>query len=316
MTLDQILEEINQANSIVILTHENPDGDAMGSSLALYQALKNYGKDVDLVIPEHSRTFDFLPAIDEIKVEGREQYDLAIALDCATIKMLNGFSTYFEEAKMRISIDHHSTNSMFADLNFVNPEAPACAQILIVALNYFKMEITREIGTCILAGIITDTGGFQYSGVNAETFEFVSWLLEKGVNVSTVYRKVLQTKTRSSFELARIASNRLEFFYDGRVTFTYITKENEEEVHAEIGDHEGIVETGRAIEGVEVSIFVRETEKGCKVSTRSNDYVDVSDMCLLFGGGGHQRAAGCLMQGSIEEVKEKLLNRVKQYLKD
>ena len=313
MTLDQILEEINQANSIVILTHENPDGDAMGSSLALYQALKNYGKDVDLVIPEHSRTFDFLPAIDEIKVEGREQYDLAIALDCATIKMLNGFSTYFEEAKMRISIDHHSTNSMFADLNFVNPEAPACAQILIVVLNYFKMEITREIGTCILAGIITDTGGFQYSGVNAETFEFVSWLLEKGVNVSTVYRKVLQTKTRSSFELARIASNRLEFFYDGRVTFTYITKENEEEVHAEIGDHEGIVETGRAIEGVEVSIFVRETEKGCKVSTRSNDYVDVSDMCLLFGGGGHQRAAGCLMQGSIEEVKEKLLNRVKQY---
>lgn len=316
MTLDQILEEINQANSIVILTHENPDGDAMGSSLALYQALKNYGKDVDLVIPEHSRTFDFLPAIDEIKVEGREQYDLAIALDCATIKMLNGFSTYFEEAKMRISIDHHSTNSMFADLNFVNPEAPACAQILIVVLNYFKMEITREIGTCILAGIITDTGGFQYSGVNAETFEFVSWLLEKGVNVSTVYRKVLQTKTRSSFELARIASNRLEFFYDGRVTFTYITKENEEEVHAEIGDHEGIVETGRAIEGVEVSIFVRETEKGCKVSTRSNDYADVSDMCLLFGGGGHQRAAGCLMQGSIEEVKEKLLNRVKQYLKD
>lgn len=316
MTLDQILEEINQANSIVILTHENPDGDAMGSSLALYQALKNYGKDVDLVIPEHSRTFDFLPAIDEIKVEGREQYDLAIALDCATIKMLNGFSTYFEEAKMRISIDHHSTNSMFADLNFVNPEAPACAQILIVVLNYFKMEITREIGTCILAGIITDTGGFQYSGVNAETFEFVSWLLEKGVNVSTVYRKVLQTKTRSSFELARIASNRLEFFYDGRVTFTYITKENEEEVHAEIGDHEGIVETGRVIEGVEVSIFVRETEKGCKVSTRSNDYVDVSDMCLLFGGGGHQRAAGCLMQGSIEEVKEKLLNRVKQYLKD
>ena len=316
MTLDQILEEINQANSIVILTHENPDGDAMGSSLALYQALKNYGKDVDLVIPEHSRTFDFLPAIDEIKVEGREQYDLAIALDCATIRMLNGFSTYFEEAKMRISIDHHSTNSMFADLNFVNPEAPACAQILIVVLNYFKMEITREIGTCILAGIITDTGGFQYSGVNAETFEFVSWLLEKGVNVSTVYRKVLQTKTRSSFELARIASNRLEFFYDGRVTFTYITKENEEEVHAEIGDHEGIVETGRAIEGVEVSIFVRETEKGCKVSTRSNDYVDVSDMCLLFGGGGHQRAAGCLMQGSIEEVKEKLLNRVKQYLKD
>lgn len=316
MTLDNILEEINKANSIVILTHENPDGDAMGSSLAMYQALKNYGKDVDIVIPEHSRTFNFLPAVDEIKVEGKEEYDLAIAVDCATIKMLNGFSNYFENAKFRISIDHHSTNSMFGDLNYVNPEAPACAQILIVILNYFKMEITKEIGTCILAGIITDTGGFKYSGVNAETFEFVSWILETGVNVSTVYRKVLQTKTRSSFELARIAANRLEFFYDNKVVFTYITSEDEEKVNAEIGDHEGIVEVGRDIEGVEVSIFVRETAKGCKISTRSNDYVDVSDMCLLFGGGGHQRAAGCLMQGNIEDVKEKLLTRVKQYLKD
>jgi len=316
MTLDQILEEINQAKSIVILTHENPDGDAMGSSLAMYQALKSYGKDVDVVIPEYSKTFEFLPGSDQIKKEGKESYDLAIALDCATIKMLNGFAKYFEDAKMRVSIDHHSTNSMFADLNFVNPEAPACAQILIVVLNYFKMEITKEIGTCILAGIITDTGGFKYSGVNAETFEFVSWLLEKGVNVSTVYRKVLQTKTKSSFELARIAANRLEFFYDGKVAFTYISQEDEKSVNAEIGDHEGIAETGRDIEGVEVSIFIRETEKGFKVSTRSNDYVDVSDMCLIFGGGGHPRAAGCTMQGTVEEVKEKLLARVKQYLED
>jgi len=316
MTLDQILEEINQAKSIVILTHENPDGDAMGSSLAMYQALKSYGKDVDVVIPEYSKTFEFLPGTDQIKKEGKESYDLAIALDCATIKMLNGFAKYFEDAKMRVSIDHHSTNSMFADLNFVNPEAPACAQILIVVLNYFKMEITKEIGTCILAGIITDTGGFKYSGVNAETFEFVSWLLEKGVNVSTVYRKVLQTKTKSSFELARIAANRLEFFYDGKVAFTYISQEDEKSVNAEIGDHEGIAETGRDIEGVEVSIFIRETEKGFKVSTRSNDYVDVSDMCLIFGGGGHPRAAGCTMQGTVEEVKEKLLARVKQYLED
>lgn len=316
MTLDQILEEINKAGSIVILTHENPDGDAVGSSLALYQALKNYGKNVDLVIPEHSRTFDFLPAIEEIKTEGKAEYDLAISLDCASIKMLNGFVNYFDNAKMRISIDHHSTNSMFADINFVNPEAPACAQILIVVLNYFKMEITKEIGTCILAGIITDTGGFKYSGVNAETFEFVSWLLEKGIKVSEVYRKVLQIKTKSSFELGRIASNRLEFLYDGRVAFTYITKEDEANINAEIGDHEGIVEMGRDIEGVEVSIFVRETEKGCKVSTRSNEYVDVSDMCLLFGGGGHQRAAGCTMPGNIEDVKEKLLMRVKSYLKD
>ena len=231
MTLDNILEEINKAKNIIILTHENPDGDAVGSSLAMYNALKNYGKNVEVVIPEYSRTFEFLPGANEIKKEGSlEEYDLAISLDCASMKMLNGFAKYFENAKTRIVIDHHGTNSMYGDLNFVNPDAPAAAQILIVVLNYFNMEITKEIGTCILAGIITDTGGFKYSGVTAETFEFVAWLLNKGVNVSNVYRKVLQVRSKGNFELHRIAADRLEFLENGKIAFTYITLEDEEKL--------------------------------------------------------------------------------------
>ncbi len=311
-TLDNILEEINKAESIVILTHENPDGDAIGTGLALYNALKQYGKNPDIIVPEYPRVFGFLPGAEEIKEESNiEKYDLAISVDCATIKMLNGFVNYFENAKVKVCIDHHSTNTMFGDINYVNPDSPACAQILLVVLNYFKMEITKDIGTCILTGIITDTGGFKYSGVNAETFEFVAWLLNRGVNVSKVYRKVLQTKTRANFELNRIAANRLEFFEDGKVAFTYITKEDEEKVDAGTGDHEGIVEIGRDIEGVEVSIFLRQTDKGCKVSMRSNEYVNVSDVCLLLGGGGHIRAAGATIQCSIEQAKEKILRQIK-----
>lgn len=317
MTLDNILEEINNANSIVILTHENPDGDAVGSSLALYHALKAYGKNVEVIIPEYSRTFNFLPGTNEIKKEGTyENYDLAISLDCASMNMLNGYVKYFENAKTRVVIDHHGTNSMYGDLNFVNPDSPACAQILVVVLNYFKMEITKEIGTCILAGIITDTGGFKYSGVTAETFEFVAWLLNKGVNVSSVYRKVLQVRTKGNFELNRIASNRLEFLEDGKIAFTYITRNDEESVNAETGDHEGIVDIGRDIEGVEVSIFIRETKsKGVKISLRSSEYVNVSDIALLFGGGGHPRAAGCNMQATIQQAKERIVNEVKANLK-
>ena len=317
MTLDNILEEINNANSIVILTHENPDGDAVGSSLALYHALKAYGKNVEVIIPEYSRTFNFLPGTNEIKKEGTyENYDLAISLDCASMNMLNGYVKYFENAKTRVVIDHHGTNSMYGDLNFVNPDSPACAQILVVVLNYFKMEITKEIGTCILAGIITDTGGFKYSGVTAETFEFVAWLLNKGVNVSSVYRKVLQVRTKGNFELNRIASNRLEFLEDGKIAFTYITRDDEESVNAETGDHEGILDIGRDIEGVEVSIFIRETKtKGVKISLRSSEYVNVSDIALLFGGGGHPRAAGCNMQATIQQAKERIVNEVKANLK-
>lgn len=315
-TLDNILEEINKANSIVILTHENPDGDAVGTALALYNALKQYGKNPDIIIPEYSKVFEFLPGIDDIKKESNvEKYDLAISVDCATIKMLNGFANYFESAKMKIDIDHHGTNTMYGDINFVNPVAPACAQILITILEYFGMEITKDIGSCILTGIITDTGGFKYSGVTAETFEFVAWLLNKGVNVSKIYRQVLQVKTKANFELHRIASDRIEFLEDGKIAFTYITEEDEQKVGAQNGDHEGIVEVGRDVEGVEVSIFVRQTDKGCKVSLRSNEYVNVSDICLMFGGGGHQKAAGALIQGNIEQAKEKLLYQVKSYLK-
>ena len=311
-TLDNILEEINKAESIVILTHENPDGDAIGTGLGLYNALKQIGKNPDIIIPVYPRIFEFLPGANEIKKESNiEKYDLAISVDCATIKMLNGFANYFEDAKVKISIDHHSTNTMFGDYNYVNPDAPACAQSLLVILEYFNIEITKEIGTCILTGIITDTGGFKYSGVTAETFEFVASLLSKGINVSKIYKRVLQTRTKANFELNRIASDRLEFYEDGKVAFTYITKEDEEKVNAENGDHEGIVETGRDIEGVEVSIFIHETDKGCKVSMRSNEYVNVSDVCLLLGGGGHIRAAGCLLQGSIEQVKEKILRQVR-----
>ena len=133
--------------------------------------------------------------------------------------------------------------------------------------------------------------------------------------MSKIYRQVLQIKTKPNFELHRIANNRLAFLEDGKVAYTYITEEDEAKVNAQNGDHEGIVEIGRDVEGAEVSIFVRQTEKGCKVSMRSNEYVNVSDVCLMFGGGGHQRAAGALVQGTVEQVKEKLLYQVKSKLK-
>ena len=301
MTLDKISEEINKAQSIAILTHESPDGDAIGSSLAMLLALKQLGKTADLIIPEVPRTFNFLPGVNEIKNESSiSNYDLVFALDCADLKRLNGYGKIFEDAKVTVNIDHHGSNKMFSDYNFVDPVSPACAQILIVVFNYLNIEITKDIGTCLLTGIITDTGGFQYSGVNSETFEFTSSLLNKGVNVSDVYRKVLQVKTKPHFELRKLVIDRLEFLENGKIAFTYITEEDELKVGAETGDHEGLVEIGRDIEGVEVSILLRQAEKGFKASLRSNEHVNVSDVCIMFGGGGHPKAAGCLLPYTLE----------------
>ena len=318
MTLDTILEEIKKAETIVILTHEAPDGDAIGSTLAMKHALKELGKDADSIIPEYSSCFSFLPGIEEVKADSNvEKYDLAIALDCADNKILKGYEKYFERAKKKIVIDHHGSNKMYGDINFVNPVAPAVCEILVGMFDYFGIQISKDIGTCIITGIITDTGGFNYN-VNPETFDFAAMLLRKGIKISDVYQKALKTKTKSSFELNKIANNRMQFLEDGKVTFTYINLEDEKKVNAVTGDHEGIVEVGRDIEGVEVSVFLHERESkpgGYKISLRSKDYVNVSDICLMFGGGGHQRAAGAFCLGTPEQIKEKLLVEIRKQLK-
>ena len=315
MTIDNIKEEIEKANDIVILTHECPDGDAVGSALAMYLTLRKMNKQVDVIIPEYSNVFSFLPGASEIKKEGKnEPYDLAISVDVTGIARLNGFAKYFENAKTKIQIDHHQVNDMFADYNFVNPASPACAQNLILIIEKLGVEIDKEIGTCLLTGIITDTGGFKYEGVSEETFEFTSWLLAKGVNVSDVYKRVLQTKTKANFELRKIIMDRMEFINNNKITFTYMTLEDEKKVGAVSGDHEGLVEVGRDIEGVEVSIFLRQIDGGYKASLRSNNYVNVSDVCIPFSGGGHIRAAGCNIYGTLEEAKQKIIAEVEKYI--
>ena len=317
MTLDDILNEIQIAEKIVILTHEAPDGDAIGSSLAFKLALKQLGKECDVIIPEYSKLFGFLPEAKNILTESDiKEYDLAIALDCGDLKRLKCGEEYFETAKRKIQIDHHGSNTMFGDLNFVNPASPASCEILVEMFNYYGIEIDKEIGSCLVTGIITDTGGFRYPKTSAETFEFTAELLQKGVNVSDIYKRVQDTKTRANFELTKIVIDRMEILEDGKVTFTYITQEDSKRIGAEIGDHEGLVEIGRDIEGVEVSVFIREKEDGSyKASLRSNSYVNVADICLFFGGGGHQMAAGCGFKDDKDVVKEKLLNEIRKVLK-
>lgn len=318
MTLDNIIEEIKKAEKIVILTHELPDGDAMGSSLAMMHAIDSLNKKADVIIPEYSSCFNFLPGIDEIKKESNvEKYDLAIAVDCADGKILKGYDKYFKKAKMKIVIDHHGSNKMYGDINFVNPASPACCQILVGMFEYFEIEITKTIGTCIITGIITDTGGFDYNVIH-ETFDFAAMLLRKGVKISEVYKKALKTVSKASFELNKIANDRLEFLENGKIAYTYITEEDEKNVNASIGDHEGIVDNGRNIEGVEVSIFLHQINgktNGYKISLRSKDYVNVSDVCIMFGGGGHPRAAGAFLIGSEKQIKEKVIAEVKKQLK-
>ena len=314
MTLDDILVELKNAKTIVILTHESPDGDAISSSLSVMHALAQFGKNADVVIPEHAKDFDFLPGADQILNNGKEeQYDLAISVDCTDLKRLAGGKEFFETAKKTVEIDHHSVNAMFADYNYVDPVSPSCCQVLIAMFEYYGVETTKEIANCILTGMITDTGGFQWGGVTPETFEFAAELIRKGAKIKEICRKALRNKTKAHCKLERLVYDRLEFYEDDKIAISYITIEDNQNTGAKLGDEEGLTEMLRDIEGVEVAVLLKEKEgkNGYKASLRSHETINVSEICLLLGGGGHPGAAGCFIPGTLEQAKAKILDAIK-----
>ena len=319
MTLDDILAEIKNAENIVVMAHEQPDGDAIGSSLAMCLVLKNMGKNVCYVLDEddYPETFNYLPGKELITSNPDiEKFDLAICMDCPNIKRVSAnFRKYFEEAEVTVEFDHHTKNEMFADFNIVNHVSPATCQILVSSFEYLGIEMTKDVGTCILTGIITDTGGFKYDGVTSETFEIASEFLGKGVKISKIYKEALSNISRGKFEARKLAANRVEFLENGQIAYTYMTKEDMEKLGIDQNDLDGIVENGRDVKGVELSIFLYETDKGFKGSLRSNNYINVSDLGLLFNGGGHMRAAGCTLPYPLDEAKERILSQAKRFLK-
>ena len=317
MTLDDIKNIIETNNTFVIFAHENPDGDAVGSGLAMYGILSNLGKKVDIVMDEFPAVFEYLEGFDKIiKVPSLKSYDVAIAVDCPDLKRIkDDYVPFFNEAKYRMEFDHHINNGMYADYCVVDQACPACSQLLSSTFNYLGYEITSPIAECLLTGIITDTGGFRHSGTNSETFEFAAWCMTKGLNISKIYHNSMMLMTKTKFEEEKLAMERMEFLADGKIAFTYITKEDDERIGIEPGDHDGIVEIGRNVKGVEVSIFLYQKNDGTyKASIRSNEYVDASEICILFGGGGHVKAAGTNLKMTFEEAKKSLINETIKHL--
>lgn len=314
--LENIKEKIEDSNSIVILTHEHPDGDAIGSSLALMHGLRKLGKSVDVIIPGVNKMYNILPGFEDIKEYFVENYnyDLCIALDSSDIERLHVCKEIFQKTKNTIVIDHHITNQNFGDVNYVNAVASSTCQNLLVVLAYLDVAISKDIAACVYAGILTDTGGFRYN-VQPETFEFAAMLLETGIDITKIYRNLFDLTTVPRTKLLGRALDKLEILSNGRIAFTYISKEDEEELNICDGDHEGIVNYGRNIDGVEVSILVRQVDNKYKISMRSNEYLDVSLIATKYGGGGHMKAAGITTDMSLELIMQTLISEIEKQLK-
>ena len=317
--LENIKEKIDKSKSILILTHENPDGDAIGSSLALYNAFKKMEKKSVVFIPSPDKTYKFLPGFEDIVMgEGNldaKEFDLAISLDVSDLNRLGVTLDLFEEIPNTICIDHHITNQNYADINYVNAVASSTCENLMVILASMEIVINKEMAECLYTGILTDTGGFRYS-CQPETMEMVATLMETGINTNKIYRTIYDVTTFNKTKLCGRCIDRLELLEDGKIAFTYMLKSDLDELQLEESDSDQIVYFGRDIDTVEVSIFAKEREDGVfKMSMRSNDIVDVSVVASKFGGGGHVRAAGCESAMTLDQIKQALIEEIKKQLK-
>lgn len=304
---------IDESKNILILAHERPDGDAVGSSLAMYEALLMLNKKVTIVMQDTPKTFSFLNNYSQILSNTEESFDLAVVLDCSTKERIGQEKNLIDKCKKSINIDHHVSNTKYGDLNLVDEFAPSCSQIVYYLLKNHNIKINKSIGEAIAVGVLTDTNGFSNNDVNKDTFNLAAELVDAGINLYEINSKVLRIKTKPQFELQKLATSRLEFYQDGKIAFTYLTKEDFDTCHAEIGDHEGIVDIGRNIENVEVSVFIREEDE-YYISLRSNGNVCVNEIAQKFNGGGHSMAAGGKIKGNFKETKEMLIEEIKKKL--
>lgn len=309
----QIKNLIDSSNSILILTHEKPDGDAIGSVLAFYNYLGSIDKSVDMVISDVPKIFNFLPSIDRVVDTPLQEYDLGIIVDCATQKRIGQTEDLFSRCKKTISIDHHISNSNYCDVNFVKGSISSCCEVIYYLFNDLNINITKDMGICLISGVITDTNGFCTDNVTDNTFKLAGEIFNLGIDIHDIYNRVLLKKSMSQHQLIKIAVERLEFLCDGKIAFTYILKKDMDLVNAKSGDHEGIVNIGRNIDGVEVSVFIRE-EDGFTISLRSTGLIDVNKIAEVFNGGGHFMAAGAKTRLSFKETKQIIIDEIKKVI--
>lgn len=317
--LEAIAELLSKASNIAIMPHLNVDGDALGASLALALALNSHHCQVDVLIEEEvPATLDFLPGLDLIKSTPKDRYHVAVNIDNGDINRLGERLDIYQNAEIRLSLDHHATNKVEADISYVNTKASATGEIIFRLLTeYMGLPVTKDISLCLYTAIITDTGGFRFSNTTPETMEIAGALMRTGIDFTYANMKVFDRISYAKLFLMKQTMNSLKLFFDGKLAVSYLRWVDLASFNAKLEDTEGLVNIGRNLEGVEVSLFLKEEKPGSfKGSLRSNEHVDVSKVAESFGGGGHKRAAGFSAEGDLEDIVRSLADVIKVSLKD
>lgn len=315
---NKLLKELKKHKNFLIISHINPEGDSIGSELAFTSLLKTLGKGTYIVNAQKlNHRYRFLPKSSSIhtKIKKDTKYDAVCFLDCADIKRIGKIYEKIDLSKPKINIDHHLGNASFGDINLVEPDASSTAEILYTLFKEAKVKIDKDTAVCLYIAILTDTGSFNYSNVSSFTHKVVSHLIDTGIDVSKIYKNVYEKISPSTIRLLGLALSTLKLSKNRAIARMKITKAMFKKGKARLGDAEDFINFPRSIKGVKVAILFTEiTRNKIKVTFRSNDIVDVNEIASHFAGGGHKKASGCLIKGTLPEAEKKVLSMVKKYV--
>lgn len=321
--MQEVLKEIKEVllsqQDVAIISHMNPDGDTLGSQLALAGALIQKGINVlTLNNDTVSKKYNFVEGAERIRPIQEEDIlpDVVVFVDCATMAMA-GYSPESSAltGKTIINIDHHTSNVGYGKLNYVKENAAANCQNIYEVLQEMDCKFTPEIATALYMGLSTDTGNFLFSNVTSDTLRIAAAMKDCGANTDAIRENMYESCSRKRMALLRFILNNLKISENGKYAWSKLSHEMLEELQPDSTDIDGLINTIKDIEDVEVAVLFRgvESEK-TKISLRSKAWADVNQIAQQFGGGGHVRAAGCTILSTVEDAADQLIPAVKEYL--
>ncbi len=322
MKIDTILlkafeAEINNASKILIGTHLNPDGDALGSALGLALYLESLGKTVEVLCHHDApKNLRFLPTVNRVRqIPLHTDHDLGIIVDLESFERLGTTAPYFEAMKRLVVIDHHVPHEAPGDLRIVDIGSAATALILTRLFEALDATITADMATCLYTGISTDTGSFRFRNTSSDALSAAATLLENGANLELVSEEIFQNRQLSSARLLGHALETMKLDVDDRLAWGCLSHRDFEWAKATDEDTEGFVNELLSIETVQIAALLREAKPGkIRCSLRSRRGFDVASVAREFGGGGHKNAAGCNFEGSLSDAEHQLVEGMRKCL--
>ena len=309
ISVKECADILREKDNILILTHANPDGDTLGSGFALCRALMKIGKICAVINADDiPKKYNYL--FDDI-VEIKFKPDYVVAVDVATVNLLGGLE---EQYKIDMCIDHHSTNTEYANLLLLE-DVPAACQIMYEVVLALGAEVDKKIADCLYTGLTTDTGCFRYDSTTAQTYRVAADLIDAGADNGRINRIMFETKSKTYARLERLAIESMRFYEHERVAVITVTQEMIQLTGSNAQETEGLAPLTRQIEGVEIGITIQERPDGtCKASIRTFESVNAAELAACFGGGGHAQAAGCRFDCDVKEARRLLVDKCREML--